>query len=80
MSKLKWKPMETAPKDGREVLCRVFVAGVEIVRNAHYDDGQLWDMQGCDSQDEASGWWFYENSVSQSKMEDYLTPTEWAEM
>jgi hypothetical protein len=72
-----WRPIESAPRDGTGVIVAVDVATVLIVRNATWDDGDQWDMQGFDSQEEARGWWFNDNSVSQSKMEGYMEPTHW---
>lgn len=72
-----WQPIETAPRDDEEILVAVCVATVWIVRNAAWADGSLWDMQGFANQAEAAGWWFYENSVSQSKMDGFLEPTHW---
>ena len=76
----KWKPIETAPKDGEEVLVGVDVATVWITRAAAWCNGELWEDQGFSCRDEASGWWSYCNSVGQEKLEGLYQPTHWAEM
>jgi hypothetical protein len=76
-NRMEWQPIETAPHDGREVLVYVNVADTPIIRNAAWCDGVLWQEQGSSSQEEAQGWWYYVNSVSQDKMDGVLEPTNW---
>lgn len=73
----KWKPIETAPKDGREVIVGVDVATAWIVRSAAYSDGEHWQMVGAKSREDDRGWWSYENSVSQEKLDGIYEPTHW---
>lgn len=76
----KWLPIESAPKDGTEVLVGVDIACTWITRGAFYDDGSLWDICGGESIDDAIGWWSYCNSVSQERLEGIYAPTHWAPM
>jgi hypothetical protein len=72
-----WQPIETAPKDGRHILVFVDCAETPIVRLAFWSDGELWEMQGYDSLEEVRGWWSYENSVTQEKLDGPVEPTHW---
>lgn len=77
----KWQPIESAPKkDAVEVLVGVEIAGVWITRGAYWDDGNIWDLQGCKCKEDAIGWWSFENSVSQERLEGIYEPTHWAPM
>lgn len=76
----KWKPIDTAPKDGREVIVGVEVASVWITRGAFYDDGSMFYIVGSERIEDAIGWWSYENSVSQERLEGIYEPTHWAPM
>ncbi len=66
-----WKPIETAPKDGTEILIYADCATVPIVRLAWWDDGT--DPAGSP---EDKGWWSYQHSVTQEKL-DYLQLSYW---
>jgi hypothetical protein len=72
-----WRPIETAPKDGTEVLVFVDCATVPIIRLAFWCDGEFWQDHGYSSQEEETGWWSYENSVSQEKLDGAVEPTHW---
>lgn len=74
--KREWKPIATVPR-GEEVIVGFDIATVWIVRSAFWDDGDLWEVQGFDSQGELRGWWSYDNSVGQSKLEGLYEPTYW---
>lgn len=76
----RWLPIETAPRDSTEVLVGVEIATVWITRAASWDDGELWEFQGCKSQEDARGWWSYASSVGQDKLEGMYEPTHWAPM
>lgn len=74
----RWQPIETAPRDGTEILVFYQKAGVDFVHIAFWDDGDMWEHQGFASQGEVTGWWSYvENSVSQHKLDGYDEPTHW---
>jgi len=76
----KWKQITDEVLNDEARLVRVVVASVSIVREASWDDGERYMDAGFDSIDEARGWWSYENSVSQQKLEGIFEPTHWAEM
>ena len=75
----KWQPIETAPKDGTEVLVYRDMATVPVIHIAWYRNKEEWEnsgkhVGGLDTLEEWEGWWSYtENSVSQSK----IKPTHW---
>ncbi|HYF54177.1 MAG TPA: hypothetical protein VEA41_07955, partial [Salinarimonas sp.] len=77
---MSWEPIETAPKDGTEIIVGVDIATVWIARNAWWDDGEAWDTQGFDSQAEAAGWWSPTSSVGQQKLAGLYEPTHWMPM
>ena len=74
-----WQPIETAPKDGTEILVYKDMATVPVIHIAWYRNKEEWEASGqyCggwDTLEEWEGWWSYtEGSVSQSKIE----PTHW---
>lgn len=75
-----WQPIETAPKDGTDILVYYEFATVPIVHIAYYDTDEhdLWKDQGFDNKEDKIGWWSYvQNSVSQHKLEGYSAPTHW---
>jgi len=67
-----WRPIETAPKDGTDVLVMYMHIDTQIVHNAFYaSESEGWDAQ-------AVGWWSYDHSeVSRIKLDDWMTPTHW---
>ena len=68
---ISWKPIETAPKDGTDVLVMYMHIDTQIVHNAFW----LSD-EGCN--DNIVGWWTYEHSeVSRILLDDWMTPTHW---
>ena len=81
-----WRPIETAPKDGTEVLVLLNSASVDVVHIAWWRSREEWERSGqyCggwDSLEEWEGWWSYtRNSVSQEKLEGYQYPTHWHPM
>lgn len=76
-----WQPIETAPKDGSDVLVYIDVATVGVVHVAWWENDEIdqWEEQGFDSKDEAIGWWSYTlGSVGQEKLDGYRSPSHWA--
>ena len=66
-----WNPIETAPKDGTDVLVMYMNIDTQIVHNAFW----LSD-EGCN--DNIVGWWTYEHSeASRILLDDWMTPTHW---
>lgn len=77
---MKWLPIDTAPKDGTDILVYYEFATVPIVHLAYWsnDEMDMWKAEGFDNKEQAIGWWSYvENSVSQHKLEEFNTPTHW---
>lgn len=81
-----WMPIETAPRDGTEVLVLLDCASVAVVHIAFYRSRKEWEESGqyCggwDSLEEWEGWWSYtRSSVSQEKLEGDRLPTHWHPM
>ena len=79
-----WQPIETAPKDGTNVLVYYVRGGVPVVHIAWYDSPDEWEKLAenglvLDSREEWVGWWSYtRGSVTQEKLDDWQTPTHWA--
>lgn len=78
-----WMPIDSAPKDGTEVLVWANVASVAVVHLAWYRNAEEWERSGkyCggwETLEEWEGWWTYpENSISQIKLEEWKSPTLW---
>lgn len=67
-----WLPIETAPKDGTDVIVMYMHIDTQIVHNAFYaSEEENWEPEDY-------GWWSYTNSeVSRTKLEGWMTPTHW---
>jgi len=71
-------PIETAPKDGTDVVVGYDFATVWIVHLAWYRTREDWMTGPEDREDGDEGWWSYvENSISQHKLDGHNTPTHW---
>lgn len=75
---MQWQPIETAPKDGTDILVYCERAGLGFVHIAFWSDGEEYEYQGFASQADVAGWWSYvENSVCQHKLYGSSAPTHW---
>ncbi|MBS4048146.1 MAG: hypothetical protein KG075_17505 [Alphaproteobacteria bacterium] len=77
MTPFNWKPMATLPaefKDGRDVIVGFDVASVWITRSAWWRKPED-NPAEFDADDE--GWWSYRHSITQEKLDEYMTPTHW---
>jgi hypothetical protein len=73
-----WRPIETAPRNGDDILVYYEFAETPIAHIAFWDDGEFWKDQKFDSQEEARGWWSYvRGSVTQEKLDGGRMPTHW---
>lgn len=78
-----WQPIDTAPRDGSDVLVLRDCAGVAIVHIAWYRSREDWESSGkyfggWDSLEDWEGWWSYtRNSATQEKLEGADAPTHW---
>ena len=81
--KPEWNPIETAPKDGTDILVCFEFATVLIAHIAWYRSSEEWHTSGqhtgeWNSLEEWEGWWSYtQNSVSQEKLDGHMTPKYW---
>ena len=67
-----WESIETAPKDGADILLMYVHIDTQVVHNGFW-------LGASDTDDESDiGWWSYEHSeVSRIKLDDWMTPTYW---
>ena len=65
-----WQPIETAPKNGTDILGMYMHIETQIVHNIFWLDDKY--------EPEENGWWTYEYSeVSRMKLEGWMLPTHW---
>lgn len=70
-----WRPMESAPKDGTEIIMLFDELTVDIVRLCWWNDGV-----NCHFDPDAKqrGWWSYTHSVTQEMIDtDIMQPIGW---
>lgn len=67
-----WEPIETAPKDGTDIIVMYMHIDTQIVHNAFW----ISEEEGCGHSPE--GWWTYTHSeVSRELLDDWRAPTHW---
>jgi len=69
-----WKSIETAPKDGTEIIVGFDLATVWIVRSAWY---RRVEDNPFEFDESDVGWWSYKSSVTQEKLDGVYEPTHW---
>lgn len=72
-AKVEWLPIETAPKDGTNILVMYTHIETQVVHNAFWmSEKDCWDG------DNPVGWWSYVRSeVSRELLDGWRTPTHW---
>ena len=71
---MNWQPIETAPKDGTEIIAMYKHIETQIVHNAFYMTSNDFE----EKESEYIGWWSYDKSeVSRVMLNDWMTPTHW---
>jgi hypothetical protein len=73
-----WLPIETAPRDGTNIIVGFDSASVWIVHVAWWREMEDWMRNDPQWSEEDVGWWSYtKHSVTQEKLEDHRMPTHW---
>jgi len=69
-----WQDIETAPKDGTDILVMYVHIGTQIVHNAFY----MTAADLCDEDESYIGWWSYDKSeVRRVKLDGWMAPQFW---
>ena len=68
-----WQPIDTAPKDGTDIIVMYMHIDTQIVHAAFWMDYE----EGLDDPD-IEGWWSYVwSEVSRTKLDGSCSPTHW---
>lgn len=74
----KWLPIETAPKDGTDIIVGFDFATVWVVHLAWWRSVEDWMKEVGNWSEDDVGWWSYtRGSVTQEKLDGYRAPTHW---
>ncbi len=72
---MSWQSIETAPRDGTDIIVGFDFASVWIIHVAWYRDGT--PESGAEKPSDV-GWWSYvRHSVTQELLNGFYTPTHW---
>lgn len=75
---MQWRPIETAPKDGADILIGFDSASVWVVHVAWWRDSSDEGFSECGFDQSDVGWWSYvKGAVTQEQLNGYRTPTHW---
>jgi hypothetical protein len=74
---MNWQPIETAPKNGENIIVLFNSASVPIVRLCSWDDGspQPWADDPDSPRPDDIGWWSYRHSVTCEQID--MRPVGW---
>jgi hypothetical protein len=73
-----WLPIETAPRDGTDIIVGFDSTSVWVVHVAWWRELEDWMRDDPQWSEEDVGWWSYtKHSVTQEKLEGHRTPTHW---
>ncbi len=79
---LGWRPIETAPKDGTDIIVGVDIATTWIIRGAWYESPEeaIRMNKASGPSNFSDGWWSDKNSVTCEKLIGVYEPTHWIPM
>jgi hypothetical protein len=73
-----WQPIDTAPKDGTDIIVGYDCGSVWIVHVAWWRQLEDWMRHDPEWSDDDVAWWSYTNNpVTQERLDGHRTPTHW---
>lgn len=72
-----WYTIDSAPKDGSEILVLILTPVMALIRNAYFDNGDLWDIADFESREHLRGWWSPTSSCGDEKLTGFFAPNYW---